>query len=661
MIHPEILFIRYSPTSRKTPYRTAAIIDHSLAGRMAFRDDAEEERNRPKLLAAMEAAWLDGARVILLLGNEAFKAFGYSGAFRDYRGTWLEPQGLSSRPWLVMATIDPGSKAAYIRNGYETYKSDLAKALRGAQSGAPEIRESFTTGPDMNKILAWIKAILPDAVIACDIETDGLSAHKGCEPVCIGIARSKDEALVIPWRRGRGMSYWSGTEETLLLQELKRLFATHRSVWHNGIFFDIPFLILSGFPLGPFAEYVDTIMMHRAIEPEAPHSLAYVASRYSTKPYWKDDFKNRPGSIYAMDPDKLWTYNARDAVTTLEVYEAMLDKLPDEFSMAAAPLVIMKALHEIRIDQFDQENLQRELRHELSETETKLKALAELPPDFSFSSPVHINAFVFNAKRVAAERSVVDRYSAKASELEARIARFNEDHLGWSDARREKELARYRQMLERLETIGVYAQAKAHLALMAGIRPLYDVSRLSYLPRIKPGGLYSFDSLSREKLVHQLKRRSEQLSAKITAWAGDPAKKTFAARATEELEQITKLLAWLALYEYRQNLTSLSQLALSQDDIMSMPLEALRRFGRHIKPGLAARFYTIKAPPSGFTAEDLSELARKISSIPHTFVILIRKECVIIETPEAGSASFRWDQYGETLAEALKEDPDVDP
>ena len=56
-------------------------------------------------------------------------------------------------------------------------------------------------------------------------------------------------------------------------------------------------------------------------------------------------------------------------------------------------------------------------------------------------------------------------------------------------------------------------------------------------------------------------------------------------------------------------------------------------------------------PPAGFTAQQLGALARHVSG--NTFVILMRKECVILETIPSEAARFEWDACGRTLAAAL--------
>jgi len=637
--HPKICFITYTPPRRTTPYRIVSIITENPS-RIPQRFEDLELANRPSLIESLDQAWLDGARVLVILGPEAFAALGHQGRFLDFRGSILTPVDLeTNRPWKVIATIDPASKAAYIRNGYATYKSDLAKALSLIDNPIIEEPESIQSGADLNAIIRRLRSLEANTPCACDIESDGLNALNGAEPVCLGIAWSRSEALVIPWRRGHGVSFWSAAEEAMLLAELGRFFQSHPTIWHNGLWFDIPFLITNGWPLKLTGDYIDTIVMHRKLDPDSPHSLAYISSRYSTRPYWKDSFKNRPGSIYNMNLLQLWTYNGRDAMSTFEIYEAMAKELSGDFTIPAAPLVIAKKLHQITFNPEAMENFRNEARKDLKTIEAKMLELGRIPEGFNFNSDIHLNAFIFGVKKIAVQKRIVDESAGKAREIETKIASFCTDHADWSPDKTAKALKRFEATLEKIPTTARYLEAKAHLDLMAQIPTPYQATKLGFLARMSRTGLYSFDDITREKLLHQIGRRRAAIQSNLDK-VGSRSER-FIPGWKSDLAGLETLETWVKMFEYRKWLVTLIQSVGASEDVTGMPLEFLYRFGHYFKPTIGSAFFTAVAPPGGFSDAILQALSAVVICDPRdTFVILIRAECIVIEAPASRRATL---------------------
>jgi hypothetical protein len=53
--------------------------------------------------------------------------------------------------------------------------------------------------------------------------------------------------------------------------------------------------------------------------PWLPHSLAFLTSRYTTHPYYKDE---KEGWKQVGDADRFWRYNVKDCCITLAVQAA---------------------------------------------------------------------------------------------------------------------------------------------------------------------------------------------------------------------------------------------------------------------------------------------------------------------------------------------------
>lgn len=150
--------------------------------------------------------------------------------------------------------------------------------------------------------------------VAIDVETTGEQALN-CRLICIGLARSDGKVMCIPLVRSGGAHYWNRSDENHV-RELLRWFFAHPNVskvFHNGSF-DCQVLLSHGWRVEGWTD--DTMAAHHVVDSELPHGLAYVNSRYTECPYWKDDVK---GDLRWLDlpDDVLRVYNLRDALTTL--------------------------------------------------------------------------------------------------------------------------------------------------------------------------------------------------------------------------------------------------------------------------------------------------------------------------------------------------------
>ena len=77
------------------------------------------------------------------------------------------------------------------------------------------------------------------------------------------------------------------------------------------------------------AQHIDGILLHHLLEPELPHSLAYVGSILSDAPRWKSDDLKR-GGLNVNDDRKLWVYGARDVAVTAIAIRKMLPMIQRE-------------------------------------------------------------------------------------------------------------------------------------------------------------------------------------------------------------------------------------------------------------------------------------------------------------------------------------------
>ena len=184
-----------------------------------------------------------------------------------------------------IATNHPAA-ALYSFDKRPIIKQDLYKAWR--ESATPQLRRAerhVIINPRLEDIREWLQRLetQPTALLACDIET------KARQITCIGFARSRYDALVVPfWKSGASQSnFWPSVEEECEAWKLtSRLLGTSvPKLFQNGMY-DLQYLWAAG--LRPRAVMEDTMLMHHSMFPELPKGLGFLASiYYSDEAAWK--------------------------------------------------------------------------------------------------------------------------------------------------------------------------------------------------------------------------------------------------------------------------------------------------------------------------------------------------------------------------------------
>jgi uracil-DNA glycosylase len=172
--------------------------------------------------------------------------------------------------------------------------ADLMKAWRESQW--PELRRperSVIVDPAIGEVYSWVRETLykPPALLACDIETGNKQIK------CIGFARSRSEAIVIPFvdlAHGRG-SYWPNVETELeawrLVQRL--LESGIPKVFQNGVY-DLQYILAMG--IAPQTLLHDTMLLHHSLFPEMQKGLGFLGSIYTGESSWKLMRRHKPDS-----------------------------------------------------------------------------------------------------------------------------------------------------------------------------------------------------------------------------------------------------------------------------------------------------------------------------------------------------------------------------
>lgn len=253
---------------------------------------------RPEFLPEVNRLYAELQEVrpnlVICLGGTALWALTGSGAIGTLRGTIMSASGPAGghqgvggetvgSPLKVLPTYHP----SYLFKQWShrpVVLADLMKAKHEAQF--PEIRRPsrrILVSPTLQEVRDWVFETLQriqPPMLAVDIET-----ARG-QITMIGFARSREDALVVPFVFPWGESWWEDIEDELhvraLCQEL--LASAVPKVFQNGLY-DIQWLMDEGFELRSCAE--DTMLLHHSLYPELQKGLGFLGSIYSSEPAWK--------------------------------------------------------------------------------------------------------------------------------------------------------------------------------------------------------------------------------------------------------------------------------------------------------------------------------------------------------------------------------------
>jgi len=464
----------------------------------------------------LEFAYKQGYRTLLLHGQAVLDYFRISGKASSLRGSIITPSAftsLSLPPFRAVCTLNPldflkktwkrsdGGKA----DATMVYAQDIQKAQEISDSNWKPQEEHFNTDPSFLELRNFLRnAIETKALLGADIETSSLDPEYG-EVVVLGLAISETEAISIPFHlKSNHDSCWGMAEMAEIKKLLEQVFIECSLIFQNG-FFDVYYMIRKGWKI-PMKWAHDTMLLHSVIAPEQEHNLGFITSIFGKTAYWKDEFKNRKGSIYDMDSRKMREYNLRDCVVLLQVLDPMLKKAEelnviDEYRNCIMQLVEPVMVMQVRGVQFAFNKMTRfkELMSMLtSQKEKELKEIAQMLPGFNLDSDDDMRWFLYG---------IPPKKFAKLPELETK---------------KKKDTLVYKKLLDVLD--------------VQNTKPIYIPS--SYKPLSTDGGNASVgkDGLLSYRLF--LNNRLDVISM-----LKNPDAKA------EEVEQITTLMNWLNIFQ----------------------------------------------------------------------------------------------------------------
>jgi len=308
-----------------------------------------QECCRPRL-----AVELGGKRHILAAGaHAAASLLGGSPSIQAIRGSLLDGHLVYDKKAKTMRVLDPNSKKLDLSaaGDFVSISSDarIVPTLHPAfVLRSPKWTDTFER--DVDRLARWTRGKLDwkeprmvyhpspavleeflsaEKVYTYDLETDGIAALS-CNVRCVGIGTS--EAIVIIGTRPIGVDpnvkgesgFYSPLEMEEIKGVLRRFFAdqTKIKVGHNAGYYD-RLVIRQWLGVDP-EPTLDTILLHRLVESELPHSLGFVGSKYTDVHAWKADRQGRKLATQSETDRELHHYCGLDVAVTARVMEPLL-------------------------------------------------------------------------------------------------------------------------------------------------------------------------------------------------------------------------------------------------------------------------------------------------------------------------------------------------
>ena len=306
---------------------------------------------------------------IIALGNKALHALTGRTGIEQWRGSPLPLRG-GTRP-VVIPTLHP----AYLMRQPEL-TSVAVRDLRKQPVIPPEYYNLWPSPADLEAFTA--------TRFAFDLEWDAVGNITLC-----GLSDRLYHAIVVPW-------------DAAYIPRLKHIFEHATDlIGHNIIQADIPHLLRLGWTIS--ARLWDTMLMQHLLQPDMRHSLAFVSSVFTNKPYWKgnsaaDDEKGSQWRSWTADDalpvslggyggctseaEAFRLYNARDADASYQIWEPLrhnlerhgLDFIYHHVSAPIAELCREMSERGIRIDHTALSAIRADIQREIDELDASLPA-----------------------------------------------------------------------------------------------------------------------------------------------------------------------------------------------------------------------------------------------------------------------------------------------
>ena len=195
---------------------------------------------------------------------------------------------------LLSSKLVPGVKLlptfhpAYVMRQWKFFSVVVGDFIKAAVEG--ETRElvlpskEFIIEPTLGEVMQFFPRCFKSDLLSVDIETGW------GQITCIGFAPNANEAICIPFvdLRKPGKSYWPPDIETIVWATVRRLLESNvPKLGQNFAAYDA-FWLLNKYGIRVMNLLHDTRLLHHALYPELPKSLAFMAGSYTRQGVWKN-------------------------------------------------------------------------------------------------------------------------------------------------------------------------------------------------------------------------------------------------------------------------------------------------------------------------------------------------------------------------------------
>lgn len=207
---------------------------------------------------------------------------------------------------------------------------DVKKAIRVGKGGRKNVKFNTKIGPSRSEVETFIRQLKEADRISLDIETVGSG-----QVACVGIGTNSTifggrASLCIPFKFGYN-NYWDDQDEFHIWSLLRDLLQGDQLKIGQNLNYD--FTKLLPFIGEPAPPWYDLMVAFHLLEPELPHTLAFMVSMFTDGNYYKDDPKDEEKSWkYTTSSERLWEYNGKDVEYPL-IIEPILTKELKEIGM----------------------------------------------------------------------------------------------------------------------------------------------------------------------------------------------------------------------------------------------------------------------------------------------------------------------------------------
>jgi DNA polymerase I-like protein with 3'-5' exonuclease and polymerase domains/uracil-DNA glycosylase len=351
-----------------------------------------------------------GGTASKVIMNTTMNILGLRGGMAELEAT----KGLPAR--RVLPTVHPSFVLRAPRWSH-VFRNDLHRASRWFRGGLNWVTPNITYHPTA----AWLESFLNTPGVpywTYDLETDGI------EPLtakirCVGIGSPDGQVALVGLLSKDGISrFYTGAEEQRVIAVMKHFFTdpTKMKVGHNSGSYDSNCLQAQW---GIWPEpALDTIMLHRLVESELPHSLGFVGSMYTDAPSWKTDREGRKIAFDAESDEQLHEYCGMDVAVTARVVPPLFDSVKARGQMDLVGLDhqvqrICAEMHMVGMWVDQDKRLYFEKKY-ITEVGKRLEDLRVSAPtaDFNPGSPHQIRKILFNQWGLVSPLDERDRYTA---------------------------------------------------------------------------------------------------------------------------------------------------------------------------------------------------------------------------------------------------------